>query len=91
MIKHHAGSRTRSAAMGQVLPNRGDVGARLTAPESCRCSGPDYPPLWAGGRTGPGGCWEDELAERGLREVLVELDSMTPGIQRAGGDAAGPA
>jgi len=36
MIKLYAGSYTRSAAMGQVLPNRGDTGARLTAPESCQ-------------------------------------------------------
>jgi hypothetical protein len=36
MIKHRAGSRTREAAMGQILPSRADVGARLTAPKSCQ-------------------------------------------------------
>jgi hypothetical protein len=36
MIKHHAGSRTRTASMGQVLPNRGDTDARLTATENCQ-------------------------------------------------------
>jgi hypothetical protein len=36
IIKHYARSRTRDAAMGQILPNRCDVGARPTAPESCQ-------------------------------------------------------
>src|SRR6266516_1444400 len=33
---HSGPSRTRDAAMGEILLNRGDTGARLTAPESCQ-------------------------------------------------------